>query len=348
MRIKHASSLALTVALAVFTVAAYAQTKDRTATDSSKNPGAKTTATARRIVPLPASDAVLVADLRKLLTEAVPRALEGDQERIASINADIERFKAQTGIDPRTFDTIAVGARLTSTSSRAVKVDHVVAIASGSFEVEPLIAAASAASKGKPIEEKRAGKTIHIFRLDDQMKLFGLLKMRVGELAVSALDAGTLAVGEPEAVRASVDAQAGIAKGIDPVLFNSAKLDGGDLVAFAGNVPPSAFAGLDVGLPEVNRSIAAIRAFHGSMSMTAGGFGLTTALRTNSAADAKQLGTTVEALRAVAPGLISVAGERARFAKNAIESLKVKTQGSDVELRSEIAQIDLAALLSVL
>lgn len=348
MKIKHVSSLALLLALFALSLNAHAQTGNRdAATGASKTSNAKATAAART-VPLPASDAVLVADVRRLLTEAVPRALEGDRERLASIEADIEQFKTRTGIDPRAFDTVAVGARLQSTSSRAVKVDHVVAIARGRYEAESVVAAARAVAKGGHAEEKRAGVAIHVFRLDEQVKLFGLLKMRVGELAIAALDAGTLAVGEPAAVRAAVDVHTGKAKTIDPVLFDAAKLGDDDLVAFAGNVPPSAFAGLDVGLPEVNRSISSIRAFHGSIATTAGGFAVTTVLRTNSAAEAKQLTTTVEALRAVAPGLISVAGERARFAKSAIENLKVATRGSDVELRSEMAQTDLAALLRVL
>ena len=46
--------------------------------------------------------------------------------------------------------------------------------------------------------------------------------------------------------------------------------------------------------------------------------------------------------------LISMSGERGKFAKRAVESLRITTQASEVRLRLELAQGDLAALLKVL
>jgi hypothetical protein len=73
-----------------------------------------------------------------------------------------------------------------------------------------------------------------------------------------------------------------------------------------------------------------------------------TTLRAATAADAKQLFDTVEALRQIAPGLISVAGEKGRFAKGLVDSLKVTTKGGEVQLRVEVPQADLSTLLRAL
>jgi hypothetical protein len=300
-------------------------------------------AAAAQAVPLPASDAVLTVALRRLLNEAIPRALGGDDARAAQVNADIEQFKARTGIDARAFETLAVGSRIRRLESGATKLDHVVAVARGTFDPAAVVAAGRAAAGGRYSAQQHGGKTVHVFGVNDQIKLFGLLRLRVGELAVAALDANTLAVGEPEAVRAAVDAQAGRGR-VDAALLSPAR-GANDLVAFAGNVPPAAFAGIDVGLPEVNKSIASIRGFRGTLGMTTAGFLMTTVLRSASAPDAQRLGSTVEALRAVAPGLISMAGPRGRLAQSAIESLKITTQGTEVQLRVELTEDYVASLL---
>src|SRR5918993_3908569 len=107
--------------------------------------------------PLPASDAVLVADMRRLLTEAVPRVFDNDAKRVADVNADIEQFRQRTGIDARQFDTVAVGARMTHPREGVTKVDHMVAVARGKFDAAAVVAAGRAAAGGRLAEQKDAG-----------------------------------------------------------------------------------------------------------------------------------------------------------------------------------------------
>jgi hypothetical protein len=345
MRIIYTTTIALCAALSaslLSSTAASAQTRR----GGAARPAGTQTAPARQGVPLPASDAVLAIDLRRLLTEAVPRALSGDAARLAAVNADIEQFKARTGIDARAFDTLTAGVRFTNPSPGVTKVDHMVAIAQGTFRPDILVAAGRLAAKDKFAEQKHAGKSVYIFSLNDQVKLFGLLKLRVSDLALTVLDANTLAVGEPEAVRATIDAQAGRGR-VDADLLNFARSPS-DLILFAGSVPPALLADLDLGSAEINRAIASVRRFSGSIGTTEAGYQMQAALRTQNATDAGELGQTLEALKQVAPMLISMSGERGRFAKNAVESLKITTQGSEVRLRLELAQGDLAALLRVL
>lgn len=308
---------------------------------------AQTSAAARTPpVPLPASDAVLTVDLKRLLSEAVPRALAGDAARLAQVNADIEGFKTRTGIDARAFDTLAVGARIVKLPSGATKIDNVVAVARGTFKADALIASARAAAKGGMTEQSHGGKTVYVIAVNDRIKVFGLAKMHVSDLALAVLDAGTIAIGDPDGVRGSIDAMAGRGR-IDVALLNSVQ-SSPDLIAFAGNVPTGAFAGVDTGLPNVDRAIESIRSFHGSFGTTPAGYQMTTVLRTETTADANQLYKTADALKQIAPGFISMAGERWKFANGLVNSLKLTTKGNEVQMRLDVPQSDLASILRAL
>lgn len=298
-------------------------------------------------LPLPASDAVLTLDVRTLFAEVIPRSLASDKVRLAQVNADVDEFKARTGIDAREFDTLAVGARIVALPSGATKLDRVTAVARGRFKPEALVAAARAAAKGGLAEQTHGGKTVYVAAVNDQLKLFGLAKMRVKELAFAVLDQNTLALGEPEDVRAAIDAQAGRGRA-DMSLLNFPR-GAGDFLAFAGNVPAGALAGVKTDIsPSVDRAIASVRGFYGTVGSTAAGAQLMTTLRAGTAADAKQLYDVMNALRQLAPSFISMAGEKWGFARGLVDSMKLTTKGNEVQLRLEVPQADIATVLKSL
>jgi hypothetical protein len=352
-RTLYASTLTLALAsLAAFATSAGAQT--RRGSQPARTGGATAAGAQKPLpvgaesIPLPAADAVLAVDLEKLFKEVVPRATAGNAERLAQINADVEQFKARTGLDARAFYRLVVGARILRLDSGALKLDNVTAIARGPVNAQALGAAIRAASKGAAVEQQYGGKTVYVTTVNDRIKLFGIAKMRVGELAVSALDAETVALGEPSDVRAAIDAQAGRGPRADLSLFSSVPKGPNDFIGFAGNVPAGTLAGVETGLPNVDRAVASIQGFYGSVASTTAGVQIMTTLRAATAADAKQLYDTTDALRQVAPGLISMAGEKGRFAQNAINSLKLSTKGNEVQLRLEVPQSDVSSLLRAL
>ena len=346
----YASTLALTLAaLAAFTSETSAQTRpgaQRTGGTATTKPPAQKPVLAEP-VPLPASDALLAVDLEKLFKEVVPRALAGDSARLAQVNADVDAFKTRTGIDARAFDRLVVGARIVRLESGAVKLDNVTAIARGRADASALGASIRAASKGSVAEQQYGGKTIYVTTVNDTIKIFGLARVRLKELAVVVLDADTIALGEPEDVRAVVDAQAGKRPRVDVGVLLPPK-GPNDIMAFGGNVPAGTLQGVETGLPGLDRAIASIQGFYGSASSTAAGVQLMTTLRAATAADAKQLFDSLDALRQIAPGLISMAGEKGKFAQNAINTLKITTKANEVQLRLEVPQSDLTTLLRAL
>jgi hypothetical protein len=340
-RTVYASTLALVFAALVSTAASAQSTRHAV------NPNATAQgAPAAASLPLPASDAVLTLNLHALFAEVIPRALASDTARLAQVNADVDEFKARTGIDAREFDALAVGARIVPLPSGATKIDRVTAVARGRFRAEALISAARAAAKGGLAEQKYGGKTVYVSTVNDQLKLFGVAKMHVRELAFAVLDQNTLALGEPEDVRAAIDAQAGRGRA-DMSLLNFPK-SAGDFMAFAGNVPAGALANPDTGLPNVDRAIASIRGFYGTVGSTAAGLQLMTTLRAGTATDARQLYDTVDALRQIAPGFIAMAGAKWGFARGLVDGMKITTKGSEVQLRLDVPQADIATVLKAL
>jgi len=347
-RTVYASALALT--LTALSLSAVAQA--RRGTTPARTGGTTTTATrtkplAVESVPLPASDALLAVDLDKLFKEVVPHALAGNAERMAQVNADVEQFKTRTGLDARAFDRLVIGARIKRLDSGAVKLDNVAAIARGTVNPATLGASIRAASKGAVTEQQYGGKTIYVTTINDQIKLFGIAKMRVSQLAVVALDSETVALGEPEDVRATIDAQAGRAPRADAALLSFPK-GPNDFIGFAGNVPAGTFADVETGLPGLDKAIASIQGFYGSVGSTTAGAQFAATLRAGTAADAKQLFDSLDAVRQMAPALIAIAGDKGKFAQGAINSLKVTTKGNEVQLHFDVPQSDIAGFLRML
>src|SRR5688500_12856365 len=157
------------------------------------------------LASLPESDAVAHVKVKQLLSEAMPRILAGNHAKLSEVNAQIDRFKDRTGLDPRMFEQIALGVRYTYPAEGSVKL-QTVALANGSFSAPAMMAAGRVASNGKYREEKYQDKTLYIFTLDEHIKLLGVFDFRIGELAAAPLDATTLALGDPIAVRGAIDA----------------------------------------------------------------------------------------------------------------------------------------------
>jgi hypothetical protein len=293
---------------------------------------------------LPASDAIMLIDLQRLLRDAMPRVL--DQAKLAQANAEIEKFKTRTGIDPRSFDRVAVGMRFNSLPGGMTKVTTV-ALAHGSFNAGAMVAAGRLATNGKYTEEKYNGATIYDFDLNEQVKMFGLLNMKVSHLGVSALDDHTLAIGDPAIVRAAIDAYKGGSGRVASELVQLATRSPNALLGFGANLPQFLTQGLSVPNDEIARNLAAVRQVYGSVGATdGGGFDSLLVARTDNADQAKGLSDTIYALKQFAP-LISgrLSGARGKLAQNALENLKVTAQGNELQIRLALAQTDLNTLM---
>ncbi|MFL6207841.1 MAG: hypothetical protein ACJ74W_03285 [Pyrinomonadaceae bacterium] len=328
------------LALAAACVLSVAAQTNRRATTTA---APATQAMSGALAALPASDAVMAVDVQRLYKEALPRIFASEPTKLAEINADIEDFKTRTGLDPRSFERVAVGVRFVDLPGGGVKLAPV-AIARGSFNAGALVAAGRIAAQGKYQEQQYKGKTVYLFNLGQQVKF---LNLRWAELAVVILDAHTLAFGQPDRVRAAVDTHGGGARVSNDVVA-LAQRDPNAIIGLGGNIPASLTRQLDFLSPEISRSVASIRQFYGTVGASTSGFEMLTVLRTGSATDARNLSETVEGLRMLAPlGIARLRGDKAKLAQQLVDSTKVTTEGSEVQIRLDLADANVATLVQV-
>ncbi len=293
---------------------------------------------------LPASDGIALVDVRRLLTETVPRIMAGDPAKLAQANAEIEKFKTRTGIDPRAFDRVVLGTRFTYPSAKVTKLETV-AIAHGTFDAKALAAAARTAAKGTYREEKYRGATIMIVTINDQMKLLGLWDVRFSDLAVCALDPNSLAIGTLPNVRAAIEVgQKGNRENGDLVAL--ATRDPRAVIGFGANLPRELMTNLNLGNDTIAKDAGAIRQVYGSVGSTENDVSLMLVARTESAEAANNLNDTMTGLKQLG-GLFIGRLEPAKkaLAQGALDNLKITTRGTEVEIRTQVAAASLASVI---
>lgn len=296
------------------------------------------------LATLPASDTVAVVRVKRVLDEALPKLLSDNPAKLAEVNSQIEQFKSRTGIDPRAFTELALGMRYSYPSAGITKI-ATVAVAQGTFSASAIVAAGRAAGSGKYREEKYQGKTIYIFALDQQLKLLGLLDLRIRELAVSPLSGNTLALGDRQSVRGAINASKGTTRA-NAELISLASKDPNAVIGFGGNISPALLENLKIGNEAIAKDLSAVRQIYGSVGMTDKDLAVLAAARTVNPNSARSLGDTVEGLRAVGAIFTNrMPAARGTLVRSALGNLKITIQGNDLEIRTSVAQAEVVPLM---
>jgi len=293
---------------------------------------------------VPKSDGIVVVDVNRLLNETLPNVFAGDPAKLAQINSEIDKFKAQTGIDARTFSRAVIASRYTYPSPNVTKLEPV-AIATGSFNSASVVSSARAAAKGTSREEKYGGTTITILTMNQRIKVFGLWDMNVRELAIAPLNPATVAVGTPATVRAVINA------GKTPQhestdLVTLATRDPQAVMGFGANVPASLWAKLNLGTDAIAQDASSIRQAYGSVGTTTTDVSVTIVARTETPTAAKNLGDTVTGLKQLAGfAILQMTGQKKALAESALSNLKISVRANELELRTQVAAANIASLM---
>ncbi|HKZ79062.1 MAG TPA: hypothetical protein VJ124_12230 [Pyrinomonadaceae bacterium] len=296
------------------------------------------------LASLPAADAVALIKVKRVLDEAMPKLLAPNPAKLAEANAAIEKFKISTGLDPRLFDQIALGLSYTYPREGITKV-RTVGLASGSFSAGAIVAAGRIATNGKYEEQKYQGKTIYLFSLEQQLKVLGLFELQLSKLAVSPLDNHTLALGDIDGVRRVIDASKHRGR-VNTELIALASRDPNAIVGFGGNIPPALIRNLRVTNDAIARDLTAVRQVYGSVGLSDRNFELLVAARTVDEYAARNLGNTVEALKQFGALFINrLPAAKSALARSALGNLKVTNQGNELQIRTAVAQADIAPLV---
>ncbi|HEY0547622.1 MAG TPA: hypothetical protein VGC91_19735 [Pyrinomonadaceae bacterium] len=352
--------------------ASFAQAKKTTtAAAASKT----TKATNDPLAVLPESDGVVTIDAQRLLNDMLPQVLADNPTKLAEINARIDQAKTRTGIDVRAFERVAVGMRFVNTTPDKLAVESV-ALARGSFNSQAMINAGLLATKDKYkyTEQKYGGKTLYVFNADE---LFGKAQLPQatidaetrkaggkaaqvaddllqkimnfkGEVAVAALDANTLAIGQPARVRAAIDAGAGRGR-VAAALTQLATRTPDAVIGFGANAPSnvSKYFGLDP-TDDISKTIDTIRQVYGSVTSTGGGFEMQAFARTDTQAQAQEVYNTLAGFKDLGGFFVSnLSGDKGKLAKSALENLKITKAANEVQLSLALAQADVAMLVRV-
>jgi len=296
---------------------------------------------------LPLSDAVAQINVKRVLTEALPKLLVHNSVKLADVDSQIEQFKTRTSLDFRSFDELALGMRYSYPSSGITKIGTV-AVARGTFNTGSIVAAGRGASSGKYREEKYLGKTIHIFTLDQQVKVLGVLDLKITELAVTALDANTLALGDVDRVRNTL-AAGKLKRPPNSELIVLATQDPKAIIGFGGDVSAQLLQNLRIGNEAIAKDLAAVRQTYGSLGMTDKDLELFVAARTVDAGSARSLGDTLEGLKQFGALFTNrLSGIKGVLARSALGNLRITTQGNELKIRTAVAQSDVAPLVGEL
>lgn len=296
------------------------------------------------LASLPPSDAVALIKVQRVIDEALPKLLAENPSRVAEVNEEMAKFKTQTGIDPRSFDQIALGLSFTYPSERITKVNTVV-IASGTFNAGALVAAGRLAASGKYKEEKFQGKTIYVYSLDREVKLLGLLNVKINDLAVTAINGNILAMGNLESVKGAIEANR-TRKYANPQLIELASRDPNAIMGFGGNISEALMESLRNSNGSWARELTAVRQVYGSLAMTSADLELMLAARTVDAASAKNLSDTVDGLVQLGTLFLGrLSPVRETLARSAMKNLKVTTAGNELQIRTAVAQTQVAPLI---
>lgn len=303
---------------------------------------------------LPASDVVLLLDHRRILDEAIPRLFGNNTAPLAKIFAAGDEFKAKTGIDPRSIDSVALGVRLINVANIVKGPDKkdlgIVIIAQGDFDANKFIAFMRSEGKDRVREETYKGQTI--YTMDEREK--GSTKPLPPDIeipALAVLDANTIAIGDLMQVRATVDAKSG-SGGLSPELLSLATRNSNALISLAGNIPealavnfaPKGSSGdgeLDQTVTKFFETIASIQQMYISLGLSpTNGIETWIDARLSSTEKAQSLGDMLLGVQQKYSVFIDD-----KVIRDLVTSMKIKAAGDEVQLRAELPQAALAMLL---
>jgi len=306
---------------------------------------------------LPASDGVVVFDIKTFLGSALPQMLSGNQAMLAEVTKAIDEAKTKIGIDVRQFETLAAGVSATKIAEKKYDLDSVL-IARGQVSSGAVLAAAKLAAKGKYREEKLGDKTIFIFEAREvavqnapqsTSKTAGIaakaLKAFSKEMAAYAVDANTLAFGSVEKVKATAAGTTKVDKDITDLLNKAAA----PVATFAARVPEGMSAFLPLDNDELGKNIDSIKYLYGSMSVNGTATTLSATARTLQADQAVSLKDTLDGLQMLGKMFLGNAkGADKEVYARLIENVKFSNKGNEVSMDLAIAQTDMDFLVGLL
>ena len=295
---------------------------------------------------LPTSDGVVTFNVKRSFNDALPKLLAGNQPLLSKINGKIEEFQAKTGVDIRQFDDVAVGVTTRQIGPKQYDVDPVV-IARGQTSTATLINAAKAAVDGKQREERVGDRVMYVFEAKDAAKIAPKAKAldKMAEVAVAAIDDKTLAFGEVERVRATLEAKTKVASELVVMLEKNPT----SAATFAARPPAGLKAFLPLENDELGKNIDSIQYLYGAADVGADNATVRMTARTSQNAQAKSLFDTLDGLQALGKVFLGGAkGDDKKVYARLVDSAKFSLKANEVSFDLTVPQNDIDFLVGLI
>jgi len=243
----------------------------------------------------PESQAVLYINARRVINEAVPSVVP--QEMLDKALADVRQV-----VNLGDIDYLIAGARLKGEPS-AKQLPEFLLIVRGSFSAEAMLSGARMMGQGMYAQETHGGRTLSVFTLNKPSPPAAeqpsgdkpRQNFPIDQIAATALDANTLAIGIPSYLRDAIDASTGGGQQarLKPELIDLALRDTNTLVSLVAEMPASASQyARSLGAPpnaEMERMLDAVRQVQLSVNMLPATFGLQSIIRMDGSEQAQAL-----------------------------------------------------------
>lgn len=310
---------------------------------------------------LPASDGAMTLNVQRLVGEALPQTLSGNQKMLADVLGGIDKLKEKTGVDLRQFETVAVG--VSSKKSAAGEFDFApVVLARGTFSATSFITLAKIAANSKYREEKIGARTVYIFSPKQLMKsspkttkpaakngsaieraidrMFDGLE---NELAVTAFDSNTLAVGSLARVRETLGTNARIGGEVLDLISRKPNA----VMNFGMKLPGGLSSFIKLDNDELGKNLDAIRFVGSAVDVSDGNALASVTAKTATPEQAKGLQEILDTFQRFGKSFIGSTKINGRevYAR-LIEDARIGQSGNDVMLDLSIAQTDINTLLA--
>lgn len=314
---------------------------------------------------LPASDGAVSVNMQRLLSDAMPQILSGNQPLLADVLSHIDDVKSKTGIDLRQFEQIAVGISAKRGASRKFDFEPIV-LARGTFSAGALVALARTAANGKYREERIGDRSVYVFTAKNEVGRnqsqiggkpsvllpgaglvvsYDFMKMMTNELAVTVLDNNTLAVGSLSRIRQMLGTGARV--GGDVLAAVNRKPNA--LLNFGLKMPAGFSQFINLGNDEISKNLDAVRFVSGAADVSDGSATISLAAKTVTPEQAQSLHEQLEAFQMLGKSFLGGAkGADKQVYARLVNDLKIARAGGEVTLDAQIAQSDINVLLDLL
>lgn len=306
---------------------------------------------------LPESDGVMVVDVRRLFDEALPQILAANEPMRTKIDAEVDKIKSNTGLDLRRFDRLAIGMKSRQMEGGVLGLQPVM-LARGPYDTGSLAEAAKMASKGNLRTEEVAGRTIYIFSAKEIVdrnkpvagsgnslfeKIFDKLLAGVtDEIALTAYDSSTVALGSPERVKELTGNSPRVGSSLLTMLGRKQNA----VVKFGMIVPDGLSRYLELDDDELGRGLDSVREINGTLDVSPGKASLWFAARTADAEQAENLEIMLQGFQGLFAGILKQQkGADKKVYGRMLENLSVKRTEAELTIDLVIPQKDLDVIV---